>query len=72
MSIRSRLSSNLRLLRLQRRWSQAELANHSGLECKTIRLIESETALPTIEDIDRIASALEVNCSDLLDEFEPE
>ena len=67
MDVRDRLSSNLRRLRQSKDWSQEELAHQSGLHRTYISDLERGARNPTIEVIDKIATAFDVSCGALLD-----
>jgi transcriptional regulator with XRE-family HTH domain len=58
----------LRERRIQRLWSQAELARRSGVAVRTIVNIETGQRLPRLQTMRRIADALEVEWTDI-DEF---
>jgi transcriptional regulator with XRE-family HTH domain len=55
----------LRTLRQKRGWSQTELATRAGVQQALVSAIEVESANPTIESLDKIASALGVRIEDL-------
>jgi transcriptional regulator with XRE-family HTH domain len=59
------LARNLRQLRLQRSWSQYDLADEARLRQALISAIEVGTANPTLESLDKIAAALGVEVADL-------
>jgi transcriptional regulator with XRE-family HTH domain len=52
--------STLRQQRIERLWSQAELARRSGVAVRTIVNIETGQRLPRLLTMRRIANALEV------------
>ena len=54
----------VRNLRLARGWSQAQLAERSGLSIRTVQRIENG-AIPGLESLRALASVLEVDVSDL-------
>jgi transcriptional regulator with XRE-family HTH domain len=60
------LARNLRQLRLQRSWSQDDLADEAKVRQALVSAIEVATANPTLETLDRIAAALDVDVADLL------
>jgi transcriptional regulator with XRE-family HTH domain len=60
-----RLALSLRTLRQKRGWSQTELATRAGVQQALVSAIEVESANPTIESLDKIASALGVRIEDL-------
>jgi transcriptional regulator with XRE-family HTH domain len=60
------LARNLRQLRLQRSWSQDDLADEAKVRQALVSAIEVATANPTLETLDRIAAVLDVDVTDLL------
>jgi transcriptional regulator with XRE-family HTH domain len=67
MDVGHRLATNLRRLRLERGWSQEELADRAKRHRTFISQIERVTKTPTIDTVDQIAQALGVKLGDLLD-----
>ena len=67
MNIQEQFGRNLRAYRLQRKFSQEELAEVSGLHRTYISGLESGARNPTITVVDQIAKALGVTASALLD-----
>jgi len=65
-SARERLAQRVRAYRLERDWSQAEMARHTGLHRSYIGAIEQARANASIDNIERIAIALGVDIADLL------
>ena len=61
------LARNLRRLRLERVWSQDDLAAEADVRQALVSAIEVETANPTLETLDRVATALEVELARLLE-----
>jgi transcriptional regulator with XRE-family HTH domain len=61
----------IRKLRLERSWSQQQLAEYSGLSIRTIQRLEKGQA-PSEESAKCLAAVFEVNSDDLLDCFEPQ
>lgn len=61
------LARNLRRLRFERGWSQDDLAAEAGVRQALISAIEVETANPTLETLDRVASALGGDLAKLFD-----
>jgi transcriptional regulator with XRE-family HTH domain len=47
-------------------WSQLDLANEAGVRQALIGSIEHGRANPTLESLDKVASALDVAVADLL------
>jgi transcriptional regulator with XRE-family HTH domain len=66
MSIQSIFGNNVRRIRESRGWSQEELSEQSELHRTYISGIERGTRNPTLEIVDKIAAALDVNPSFLL------
>jgi len=60
------LARNLRRLRLQREWSQDDLAGAAGVRQALVSALEVTTSNPTLESLDKIAAALDVEVADLL------
>ncbi len=67
MDIRQRLALNLRRLRQHKGWSQEEFAFRADIHRTYISDLERGARNPTITVVDRLACALEVKPSDLLD-----
>ncbi|GAA3846412.1 hypothetical protein GCM10022626_14270 [[Pseudomonas] carboxydohydrogena] len=61
------LARNLRRLRLERGWSQDDLAAEADVRQALVSAIEVETANPTLETLDRVATALGVELAKLLE-----
>ncbi len=70
-SARKRLAHRVRLLRTNRGWSQEVLAELSGLNRSYIGAIERAEHNIGLDNIERIARALETSIRSLLDEEEP-
>ena len=68
---RALLARNLRRVRLERGWSQATLAEHSGLHLTTVGALEGGKLNATLDVLDRVASALKVPLYTLLMEQPP-
>ncbi|WP_271585645.1 helix-turn-helix domain-containing protein [Bradyrhizobium sp. CCBAU 45389] len=60
------LARNLRRLRLERSWSQYDLADETRLRQALISALELATANPTLDSLDKIAFALGVEVAELL------
>ncbi|WP_271618962.1 helix-turn-helix domain-containing protein [Bradyrhizobium sp. CCBAU 51745] len=60
------LARNIRRLRLQRDWSQDDLADAAGMRQALVSPLEVSTANPTLETLDKVAIALDVEVADLL------
>lgn len=56
-------------LRLERNWSQAELAKKAGLSQSYIHDLETGTKTPTIRTLEKLAKALQVPIDELIDKF---
>jgi transcriptional regulator with XRE-family HTH domain len=63
---RQLLARNVRRLRQRKSWSQHDLANEAGVRQALVSSIESGQANPTLESLDKVASALDVAVADLL------
>jgi len=60
---------NIAQKRLERGWTQSELAKRSGVSQSTISQIESgERKYPRVHNIKKIAETLEVSIEELIDE----
>jgi len=68
---RKRLAQRVRLLRTNRGWSQDVLAELSGLNRSYIGAVERAEHNIGLDNIERIASALETGIHELLDSTEP-
>jgi transcriptional regulator with XRE-family HTH domain len=66
MKSRQKLATNLRRLRVERGISQERLAADSGVDRAYVGGIERQTENPTIEVLDKLAEALEVEIGELL------
>jgi transcriptional regulator with XRE-family HTH domain len=60
------LARNLRRLRLEKSWSQHDLADEANVRQALVSALELAEANPTLESLDRIAAALDVDVADLL------
>ncbi|KWV91780.1 helix-turn-helix domain-containing protein [Erythrobacter sp. YT30] len=67
MGIRQRLAANLRKFRLDKGWSQEEFAHQADIHRTYISDLERGARNPSIEVIERLAIALEVNAGALID-----
>ena len=67
MDIRRRLARNLIRLRTEKGWSQEELADEAGLHRTYISGIERCVRNPTVLILDRLARALKVQPTILLE-----
>lgn len=66
MNIKQRLGFNLRKLRLEKGLSQEDFAFDAGLHRTYVSDIERGARNPTIEIVEKIANALDVQPGDLL------
>lgn len=57
----SNLTANMKRLRKERNWTQAELARRVGANLSHINRIENEKYVPSVETVIQIADALEVS-----------
>jgi transcriptional regulator with XRE-family HTH domain len=60
------LARNLRRLRHEKSWSQHDLAEEANVRQALVSALEIAKANPTLESLDRIAAALDVDVADLL------
>jgi transcriptional regulator with XRE-family HTH domain len=61
------VAKNIRKLRTERGWSQEELAAQAGLNRNYVGMIERCENSPTVDTLDRIARALNVEVESLLE-----
>ncbi len=61
------IGENIRRLRKEKGWSQRKLSELSGVSHTQIANYETNRTKPTLETIVKIANALDVNISELLD-----
>ncbi|MBV9065611.1 MAG: helix-turn-helix transcriptional regulator [Methylobacteriaceae bacterium] len=67
MDISARLGRNLRLLRLDRGWSQEDLAFEANIHRTYISDLERGARNPTISIVEKLAKTLGVKAGQLLD-----
>ena len=67
MEVRRRLARNVVKFRGQRDWSQEELAEEAGLHRTYVSGVERGVRNPTIQIVERLAKALKVSASQLLE-----
>jgi transcriptional regulator with XRE-family HTH domain len=60
------MARNIRRMRQQKSWSQHDLADEAGVRQALISSLEVATANPTLESLEKVASALNVSVADLL------
>ena len=68
LSARALLAKRLRELRAERDWSQEDLAAASGLHRTYIGTIERSEQSITVDNVQKLADALEVTISELFQE----
>lgn len=66
-NINSKIGTKIRLLRTKLRYSQEKLAELSELNKNSIGAIERGESRPTIDTLERIAKALEIELKELVD-----
>jgi len=66
MKLRRTVARNLRRLRQKRGLSQEELADRAGLNRNYVGMIEREENAPTVDALEQIAKALDINAAELL------
>ena len=67
MDIRKRLGSNVKRLRLENGWSQEDYADRAGIHRTYVSDIERASRNPTITVLERLARALKVSPSSLIE-----
>jgi transcriptional regulator with XRE-family HTH domain len=67
MALLKRMAKRLKALRAERGWSQADLAERSGVSRIHIARIETNQREPTLGVIEKLAKALKVKPSTLLE-----
>ncbi len=65
--INEKICKKIKLERTKKGFSQEELAHTAGLNRNTISKIETEQVSPTIQTLEKIAKALEIDFSTLTD-----
>jgi transcriptional regulator with XRE-family HTH domain len=65
MKLRRTVARNLRRLRQKRGLSQEELADRAGLNRNYVGMIEREENAPTVDALEQIAKALNINAAEL-------
>ena len=66
MKLRRTVARNLRRLRKKRGLSQEELADRAGLNRNYVGMIEREENAPTVDALEQLAKALDINAAELL------
>ena len=67
LNINEKIGIKIRLLRTKLKLSQEKLAEFSNLNKNTVGLIERGEISPTIETLEKIAKALDVEIKELVD-----
>ena len=65
MKLRRTVARNLRRLRQKHGLSQEELAERAGLNRNYVGMIEREENAPTVDALEQIAKALDINAVEL-------
>jgi transcriptional regulator with XRE-family HTH domain len=65
MKLRRTVARNLRRLRQRRGLSQEELADRAGLNRNYVGMIDREENAPTVDALEQIAKALDINAVEL-------
>jgi len=65
MDIKEVLATNLRNFRLARAWSQAFLAEKSGVTPNYIGMLENKVKFPSPETIQKLSAALDIDPTEL-------
>jgi transcriptional regulator with XRE-family HTH domain len=65
MKLRRTVARNLRRLRQKHGLSQEELADRAGLNRNYVGMIEREENAPTVDALEQIAKALDINALEL-------
>ena len=66
MKLRRTVARNLRRLRQKHGLSQEELADRAGLNRNYVGMIEREENAPTVDALEQLAKALDINAVELL------
>lgn len=66
-SLTSKLGTKIRLLRLKQKYSQEKLAELADINKNSLGAIERGTSVPSIETLDKIAAALNIELKELVD-----
>ena len=65
MKLRRTVARNLRRLRQKHGLSQEELADRAGLNRNYVGMIEREENAPTVDALEQLAKALDINAVEL-------
>lgn len=68
MEIQKRLAVRVKALRLEKGWSQEELAHQAGMHRTFVSQIERATKISSIVTVEKVARAFEITIGELLDE----
>lgn len=66
MDIRARLGANVRRLRVEKGWSQEDYADRAGIHRTYVSDIERGRRNPSITIVEKLAKALKVTASSLI------
>jgi len=67
VDIRARLGANVRRLRVEKGWSQEDYADRAGIHRTYVSDIERSRRNPTITIVEKLAKALKVSASALIE-----
>ncbi len=67
MDIRARLGANVRRLRVEKGWSQEDYADRAGIHRTYVSDIERGRRNTTITIVEKLAKALKVKASELIE-----
>jgi len=67
VDIRKRLGSNVKRLRLEKGWSQEDFADRADIHRTYVSDIERAARNPTITIVEKLAKALKVKASELIE-----
>lgn len=70
--IRQECCENIKMVRIRKKLTQAELAEKAGIAQSTLSYLEAGTKSPTIDTLAALAMALDVSWFDILPPLEPE
>jgi transcriptional regulator with XRE-family HTH domain len=66
MELRHRVAKNVKALRLERGYTQEELSELAGIDRNYTGMIERRERSPTVDTLEKIAKALEIDPAKLL------
>lgn len=64
--LRERISTNIKIFRKEKNWSQKDLAIQADISEQTINSIEGHRLWPSDKTLVKIANALNIDCEDFL------